>query len=91
MQNSRNLEKILKVLANKRRLLILGLLKNGKSRTVGEIAKEIKLSFRATSKHLVLLYSVEILDKNQVGLQMFYKISDDIKKDKLVSYLLSIL
>lgn len=43
--------------------------------TVTEIAQSIKLSFRATSKHLGILSSVDILEKEQRGLQIFYSIN----------------
>lgn len=43
--------------------------------SVGEIADEIKLSIKATSKHLSVLYGADIVDKEQRSLQMFYKLS----------------
>jgi len=71
----KNLERILKALANKRRLEILKTLKHRKELSVSEIADEIKLSIKATSKHLSVLYNADILDKEQRSLQMFYKLS----------------
>lgn len=73
--NERELEKILKALANKRRLLILKFLKNKSKQSVGSIAEEIKLSFKATSKHLLILSNSDILEKEQVGLTMLYSLS----------------
>ena len=73
----KELEKILKSLANKRRLTILSLLKNQKEATVGFIAEKIKLSYKATSKHLGLLSSANILEKDQRSSQMFYKMSSN--------------
>ncbi len=70
------LERHLKAVANKRRLAILAFLKKRKIASVGEISDYIKLSFTSTSKHLLILSAAEILEKDQVGLQMFYKISD---------------
>ncbi|MEK7640525.1 MAG: metalloregulator ArsR/SmtB family transcription factor [Patescibacteria group bacterium] len=69
-------EKILKALANQRRLEIVRLLKKRRQATVGEIAEAIDLSFRATSRHLGVLRSAEILDKKQQSLQVWYFISD---------------
>ena len=70
--NLKSTEKILKALANQRRLAIVSFLKTKSSATVGEIAEEIDLSFKATSKHLDILRSAEILDKKQRSLQAFY-------------------
>ncbi len=70
------LERQLKALANKRRIAILAFLKKKKKASVGEIAENIKLSFTSTSKHLLILSTAEILEKEQVSLQMFYKITD---------------
>ena len=75
--NEKQLEKVLKSLANKRRLLILSFLKKKKEATVGETAEGIKLSFKATSKHLGILFNSEILEHEQRGPQIFYSISRD--------------
>jgi DNA-binding transcriptional ArsR family regulator len=74
--NERELEKILKALANKRRLAILKFLKSKREAPVGEIAEKIHLSVKSTSKHLNRLSSVDILDKEQRSLQIFYRISE---------------
>ena len=71
----RDLEKNLKVLANKRRLTIIKYLKKTKEAMVGDIANELKISFKATSKHLGLLFNADIVEKEQRGLQMWYKLS----------------
>ena len=77
-------EKLLKALANKRRLKILQYVKKNKEATVGELAEYLKISFPATSKHLSLLFSADILDKEQKSLLVYYRLStdmtDDIKK-----------
>ncbi len=65
-------ERTLKALANRRRLAVIRFLKGRKGEPVGAIAKEIKLSFRSTSKHLAILAAADILDKEQHGLAMFY-------------------
>ncbi|OGF62520.1 hypothetical protein A2926_02160 [Candidatus Giovannonibacteria bacterium RIFCSPLOWO2_01_FULL_44_40] len=70
----KELERILKALANKRRLAILRYLKKKGEASVSDIAEEISLSFKATSKHLGILYSAYILDKEQRSSLMFYKL-----------------
>ncbi len=74
----KELERILKALANRRRLGILRVLKRSGEATVGDIAEEIRLSFRSTSKHLGILLAADILEKDQRSLQMFYRIVQDI-------------
>ncbi len=68
-------ERILKALANRRRLAIIKFLKQEKEATVGGIAEKIKLSFKATSKHLGILFAADIVEKEQKGLQMWYYLS----------------
>lgn len=87
--NEKELEKILKALANKRRLVIIKFIKKSGRSSVGEIAGAIKLSFKATSKHLMILSNAEIVEKEQVGLMVFYFLSQT--NNPLVVKLLSIL
>jgi len=75
----RELEKNLKALANRRRLAILKYLKAKGEASVGDIASAIKLSFKATSKHLAILFAIDIVEKEQRSLQMYYKISPQLK------------
>jgi DNA-binding transcriptional ArsR family regulator len=72
------LEKTLKALASQRRLAIIRYLKDGRMAPVGDIAGKIDLSFKATSKHLNLLFGADILEREQKGLQMFYKIAGQL-------------
>lgn len=73
----KNLEKQLKALANRRRLAILKYLKNVRQAPVGEIAGEINLSVKATSKHLNILATADILEREQISLSVFYRLSQD--------------
>jgi DNA-binding transcriptional ArsR family regulator len=72
-------EKILKALANRRRLSILCYLKEVRKRQVGNIADELHLSLTATSRHLNILERAGILEKEQRGLNVFYYISEFIR------------
>ena len=87
--NEKELEKVLKALANKRRVAILKYLKRVNTASVGDIAHEIKLSFRATSRHLSVLFSADVLEKEQSGLTVLYFISK--VKHPIVSKLLIII
>jgi len=73
-------EKILKALANRRRLQIIKYLKEKKFATVTAISKHIKLSFKSTSKHLAVLFGAGIVDKEQKNLSMFYSVADPLVK-----------
>lgn len=68
-------EKILKALANKRRLQIVKFLKEKKEANVGEISDHIKLSFKATSKHLAVLSGADIVEKEQRSLACYYSLA----------------
>ncbi|MBI2023545.1 winged helix-turn-helix transcriptional regulator [Candidatus Giovannonibacteria bacterium] len=85
----RPLEKTLKALSNKRRLGILSFLKKSGEASVGDIAEDINLSFKATSKHLGILFSADIVERAQRSLQMLYSISaDQSAAAKQILYLL---
>ena len=71
------LERLLKALANRRRLSILKHLRARKEVNVSTIAEVIKLSFSSTSKHLRLLENAGFVEKEQRGLEMYYRIPDD--------------
>ena len=64
-----------KALANKRRLSIIKYLKQHNESPVGEIAVAIKLSLKATSKHLFILKAVDIVESEQRSLLVFYRLS----------------
>lgn len=71
----KDLERALKAIANMRRLAIIRYLKNKKEAAVGNIAAHIRLSFKSTSRHLSVLAATDIVEKDQRGLQMFYRLS----------------
>lgn len=75
MSEPKKLEKPLKALANRRRLAILKYLKENREASVADIADAINLSFKATSKHLAVLAAIDIIEREQRSLQMFYYIS----------------
>ena len=68
-------EKILKALANGRRLQILKYLKVNKKTSVTNISEHIRLSLKSTSRHLAVLFSSGIVDREQKNLTVFYFIS----------------
>ena len=68
----RNLEKTMKALANRRRLGIVKPLKKDGAVSVADIAREIGLSFKATSKHLGVLKAADIVESDQRSVRVFY-------------------
>ena len=85
----KELEKIFKALANRRRLMILGLIRKKKQANVGEISESIKLSFKSTSRHLAVLTSSGILEKEQSGLYFIYSLASN--PEEIVKKLLALI
>lgn len=75
---TKELEKILKAVANHRRLSILKYLQRTKKANVGDIADHLKLSFRSTSRHLAILKAVDLIDKEQKGVEMVYNLEQSL-------------
>ncbi len=69
------MERGLKILANRRRLTILNLLRKKKEASVTEISEVIRLSFTSTSKHLTMLERAGFVDKEQRSTNVFYKLN----------------
>ena len=78
MTNLKNLERVFRGLANRRRLHIIQFLLRKKEASVSEIAEEIRLSFKSTSKHLLALRQLDILDNRQEQLRVFYRVSGSL-------------
>lgn len=87
--NGKELERIFKAFANRRRIAIIRYLKNEKEASVGDIAETIRLSLKATSKHLGILSAVDIVEKEQKSLMMFYRLSTEQKT--IIKHLISFL
>lgn len=65
-------EKILKALANRRRLAIVQFLNGKHHASVGDIAEHIRLSFAATSRHLRTLAAADLIENEQVNTTVNY-------------------
>jgi len=85
--SARETEKILKALANKRRIAILKLLHKQKEINVTELAEGIDLSFRATSQHLHVLENAGFVETRQENTMVFYRKTDI--HTSLVKYILN--
>ena len=73
-----DVERIFKGFANRRRILIILHVAKNHEATVGDVALHIKLSFKATSRHLSVLAAAHILEREQRGLYMYYRLAQDI-------------
>lgn len=69
-----NTEKVLKALANARRLTIIIYLSKNPGAKVGAIAEAINLSFKSTSRHLSVLLNAEVVERKQISLEMHYRL-----------------
>ncbi len=76
----KNLEKVLKALANRRRLAIVGLLRRKRRLCVTDIAGHLKLSVRSTSKHLGVLRQADVLERVQESLVVYYCIPSSLPR-----------
>ena len=75
----RELEKQYKALANRRRLQILKYLQQCHQASVTDIAHHLKLTMKATSKHLSQLLGVEAVERDYQGLYMIYRLGNPLK------------
>jgi len=71
-------EKPLKALANRRRLEIVSYLLKNREATVSDLSEHLKISFKATSKHLAVLLGADIVAKEQQGLFSLYSIATNL-------------
>jgi DNA-binding transcriptional ArsR family regulator len=71
-------ERVLKALANSRRLMIIRYLHAHPRASVGDIAENIKLSFRSTSKHLHILLAADVVEREQQSLVMQYSLQNPL-------------
>jgi DNA-binding transcriptional ArsR family regulator len=89
MEDLKTMERRLKVLGSEKRLHIIMFLKSVGSASAGEIAKEVKLSKFATSKHLRILTLSEIIKPKKRGLFVNYRLS--LPQEKLVKQVMQLL
>jgi len=69
---------ILKALANERRLKILRILNNDPGKSVSDLAGDIHLSFKATSRHLQKLKDARLVLSEQRNTNQHYYLCKEI-------------
>ena len=81
----------LKIIADENRLGILKYLKKKKSASVGEISDQLKISFKATSKHLLSLVKKGVLVRKPDNPFVIYSLSPNSNSSKLIKNIISFL
>jgi DNA-binding transcriptional ArsR family regulator len=71
----KNLEKMLKALANRRRLAMLAYLKEAKKANVNAVAKELRVSAKTASRNLVILERAGIVEKEPWHQHVIYRLT----------------
>lgn len=72
---------IFKALGNINRIKIVEMLSDGKSMNVTDIADEIKVSIKSTSRHLMILRNLELLEGDGRNGHVFYSLSKTAPED----------
>jgi len=72
---------VFRTLANINRLKIIKMLAGGHKMNVGDIAEDLKISFKATSNHLAILKNLDVLDAQGAEGHVFYSINPQMPKD----------
>ena len=73
--------KIFKALGNERRFLIISHILDKKELTVSQISELISLSFKSTSRHLLVLKNANLVVSRQTDLNNFYSINGEYMKE----------
>jgi len=77
--NTKKLTRVLKALANERRLKIICLLKKEEI-TVSELSEELKVSIKSVSKHLQKLEREGVVKRKHVNKYVYYRLTDSFRK-----------
>jgi DNA-binding transcriptional ArsR family regulator len=81
---------VFRALANINRLKITKMLSDGRKMTVGDIAKDLKISFKATSNHLAMLKNLDVLEAQGASGHVFYSLNSQMPNDfrKILNHIL---
>lgn len=72
---------IFRALGNANRMKIIGMLSRGKSMNVTEIAQEIKISLKSTSKNLLILQNLDVLESEGKNGHVWYRLNRSLPKE----------
>jgi len=71
---------IFKALGNVSRLRIIKLLSDGTVRTVSEISREIHVTLKGTSRHLMILHNLDLVDREGKDGHVYYALQEQMDK-----------
>ena len=74
---------IFRALGNINRLKIIQMLSSGKSINVTEIAEELGIAVKSTSKHLIILQNLDVLESEGRRGHVFYSLSKNPPADMM--------
>ena len=72
---------VFRILANINRLKIVEMLSDKGKMSVGAIAENLNISFKATSNHLVMLKNLDVLEAQGTAGHVFYSINPQMPQD----------
>ncbi len=72
---------IFKALSNPNRLGIIKILSEHEKLPVSEIAEKLDISLKATSKHLIILNNLDVLNNKGKDNRVYYWLNPDLPKD----------
>lgn len=81
---------IFRALANINRLKIVEMLSDGRKMSVGDIAKNLKISLKAVSNHLAILKNLDVLEAQGAAGHVFYSFNSQMPSDfrKVLNHIL---
>ena len=72
---------IFKALANTNRLHIIKILAKSKPLNVSDMSEKLNISLKATSKHLILLSNLDVLESKGKNGHIWYFLNPDMQND----------
>ncbi|MDO8552188.1 MAG: winged helix-turn-helix domain-containing protein [bacterium] len=72
---------VFRTLSNINRLKIIAMLSDGRKMNVGDIAEDLRISFKGTSNHLAMLKNLDVLEAQGASGHVFYFINPNMPKD----------
>jgi len=72
---------IFKALGNVNRVKTIRMLASGKKLSVTEIAEELGIAIKSTSKHLIILHNLEVLDSEGKRGHVYYNLNKNLPPD----------
>jgi DNA-binding transcriptional ArsR family regulator len=72
---------VFKALGNVNRIKIIQMLSAGQSLNVTQVAKELGISLKATSQHLIILQNLNVLEAEGKQGHVFYSLNKNLPAD----------